>query len=167
MRQLKPGVFHAEDSFQQGREPRLVVTGHWDLVRSTSLMGQPVFGWGEDELFARLIALSQEQQRWVAVSWEGFREHAIRDSHLPQPASILAELRERHAAGDMAEPDLTRFPVHSALEPGKGGMSLLMNGFNRLVDKPEDVVQLHHCGGGKRAISLHPRALRRILQLQR
>lgn len=165
MRQLTPGVFQAEDTYQQSREPRLVLIGHWDLPRPDP--SRPVFGWGEDELLARLIGLSQEQQRWVAVSWEGFREHANRDSRLPQPASILAELRERHAAGDMAEPDLTRFPVHSALLPGQGGMSLLMNACNRLVENPLDVVQLHHCGQGKHAISLHPRALRRILQLQR
>lgn len=164
MRQLTPGVFHAEDTFQQSREPRLVLIGHWDLPRPDP--SRPVFGWGEDELLARLIGLSRKHQRWVAVSWDGFREDITRDSRLPAPVGTLLELRERHAAGDMAEPDLTRFPVHSALVEGQGGSILLFNAFGRLVEKPDDVVQLHHCGQGKRAISLHPRALRRILRLQ-
>lgn len=166
MRQLSPGVFRVE-SYQQNVEPRLVRTGHWDLVRPASLMTRPVFGWAEDELVARLISLSREHQQWVAVSWDAFREHAHRDSRLPQVASILAELRVRHTTGDMAEPDLTRFPVHSALEPGQGGMSFLMNGFRRLVEGETRGAVLVHCDGRTPAVSLDPLGLRRILQLQR
>lgn len=166
MRQLTFGVFHIEDSYQQSTEPRLVLLGHWDIVRPMDAMPRPVFGGEEDELLARLISLSQEQQRWVAVSWDGFREHAQRDLRLPRP-STLDELRERHAAGDMAQPDLTRFPVRTTLQPGMGGAAALMNAFRRLVEQSMEVVQVHHCGQGRQAISLHPRGLRRILQLQR
>lgn len=166
MRQLSLGVFHAADSYQQILEPRLVRVGHWDLIRSAARMTTPVFGLAEDELLARLIGLSQEYQEWVCVEWEGFRHHINRDAFLRKPAGILTELRERHRAGDMADPDLSRFPVHTALEPGKGGMSLLMNAFNRLVENPLDVIQVHRPHGRALAISLHPQALRRILELQ-
>lgn len=163
MRQLSLGVFRLDGSFQQSREPNLVRVGHWDIIRRR--VDQPVFGLAEDELVARLVGLSQENQQWVAVSWEGFRLHVRRDSRLPQPITLI-ELRERHRTGDMADPDLTRFPVSTALEPGKGGMPSLMNGFRRLSEESRDVVLVHK-EGGPAAISLHPRALRRILELQR
>ncbi|MEK7540038.1 MAG: hypothetical protein AAB558_02215 [Patescibacteria group bacterium] len=164
MRQLSLGVFHAADSYQQTREPRMVRVGHWDIIRQNP--AKPVFGLAEDELLARLIGLAQEYQEWVCVEREGFRHHINRDVFLRNPVSILTELRERHQAGDMADPDLSRFPVHTALLPGQGGMSLLLDGFRRLVETT-DVVQVHRPHSRALAISLHPRALRRILELQR